>query len=174
MPSRNVQLIGGDVHDSDLAALFDGLDPHKRIALRRLHAHRGVLRHHFGVGLCLFLRQHLSLRVRRQKHSELHFVNVTIGLEVRRGLLIPKPFDAASLEHEPILGGGVEDQEAVVLLVEDMIAGVGCLLCALHIFRADRIKDHCLIGAGEHLHQIRQHPLHCVEHIRRHHLAAAF
>ena len=174
MSRRDMQFISGDVHHRDLAALLDGLDPHKRIDLRRLHAHRGVLRHHFRVGLGLFLRQHLSLGVRRQKHSELHFVNVTISLEVRRGLLIPEPFDAASLEHEPILGSGVEDQEAVVLLVEDVIAGVRGLLCTLHIFRADRIKDHCLIGAGEHFHQVGQHPFHGVEHIRRHHLAAAF
>ena len=55
-----------------------------------------------------------------------------------------------------VLDEAVQDQEARVLLHENVINVVRLLLGRGHILRPGRIEAHHLVAAAEYLHQLRQ------------------
>ena len=126
------------------------------------------------VWLCLFLFDDFRFRIGRQEHRKLHLVNTAITAERRRALLLVIPLDTACLEHQTILDGRIQHQEAVVLLVEDVVASVRDLFGAFLVLWSYRLKHNSLFAAGEHFQQVRQDAFHSVEYVRSHHSRAAF
>ncbi len=63
-------------------------------------------------------------------------------------------------------------KDPVVVVVENIVAVVGSLLCALHILWTTRDKLDRVLAAKKHLHQRRQHGRHGVPDFHRHNLRA--
>ncbi len=183
MPARYLQLLRRDGYNAAIALLLHRLDLDVEAA-RHGRSNTGCLILLVGelvklllllVGqLSLFLLNNLGLWVVLHKQRNLHLVDAAVACERRDALLLVEPLHCAGLEQQRILERGVEDQEAVVLLVEHVVAGVGDLLGALFILWADGLEDHRLLGTCEHLDQVRQHALDRIEHVRRDDSRATF
>ena len=165
VPARNVQLVGGNVGDADLLLSFARLDLDLRKGLGRDHAVLRGFGQHLRRGLGLLLGEDFRLRVACQKRCKLNLGDVAVSREDWNLNVFVVPLHAARLHQQRIFCRCVEDQKAVVLLVENMIASVGRLLGAGLIFRPDRIENHGLVGAGEHFNEVGQHALHGVENV---------
>ena len=151
----NQQVVGVECLDLDDVAPLDALET-ARVQLDRL-AH--FIHHHIGadvLNLCaFFLHQQGQHLIGRALEWQAH--NVLF--------LLLAPHDSAVLHGQGVFERGVEDQKAVVLLIKDVVAGIGCLFGALYIRGARRLKADGLVGAGEDFEQGGENPLHRVIHV---------
>ena len=172
VPTGNLQFVGRNGAYLDALHFLDRLD-FDVVSGRQGHPHhlRGL--GFFRVRLGFFLLNHFSIGMLCQVHGKLHFIDIRIAREGRHLLFLVVPLHAAGLEHQPILDGGVEDHETVVLLVENIVAGIGNLFRAFLVLRPDRLEDDGFVAAGEDFHQIRKHAFHGIENIRSDDRAAA-
>jgi hypothetical protein len=92
---------------------------------------------------------HARLRDNQRKRI-VRLVEISFALNLRPAL--PPHLDHADLRQQCILDEGIEHQEAVILLHEDVIDVIGLLLGRGHVLRSDRGEPHHLITAREDLH----------------------
>ena len=91
--------------------------------------------------------------------GELHFCHALQRRLYLAALGFLAPMNCAILHQQGILDGRVQDQKAIILLGEDVIACLGGLLCAFHIFLLRRLKRNNGICCVEDVQKLRQYPL---------------
>jgi len=120
-----------------------------RISARLRGRHPGYKR---SIALRVLYNLHSRLR-NDQRKGIVGLVEIGLALDLRPAL--PPHLDHADFRQQRILDEGIEHQEAVVLLHEDVVDVIGLLLGGGHVLRPDRGKPHHLVARGENLHQRR-------------------
>jgi len=124
------------------------------------------------VGVALLLDD-LDLVIVHQL-GELHLVEVAVLLALFLAAVIPPDLDDAVLAQQRVLHPVVGDQLAVVAHVEAVVQVVRALLGLGLVARLGRLKLHHALAARKLHHELRQHALDGVAHVRAHHGRAAF
>src|SRR5512139_3430803 len=79
------------------------------------------------------------------EHLQFHLIQILILLSILLCILLPEVFHDTILQEEGILEPVIQDHEAIIVLVEDMIEIVSFLLRILFILRSNRIKHQSFI-----------------------------
>ena len=161
----NVQLLRRESLDANAFLLFLARHPGVE-QLGRLDKHSHLV-HHGRLWRLLDRRCGFDLKALRFHHRQRFNRRALDFLHIPHHFRHQAPLDGAVLRNQCILDRGVEHQEAVVLLVEHVIASVRGLRCAIYVFGLGRLKHHRFIGTGERVHQTRQHGFNCISHFGR-------
>ena len=158
--ARHQKLLRGERLDVDAALLHLCANLHRHHG--RGHAVRAgdvPLADDFGLALLLFQLI--------QSENQFFDGRDVEGDRLGIGFFLPAPHAGAVLLHQSVMESVVKDEKAVVLLVENVVAGVRDLLGALHVFCRHGLEAHRLVTASERPQQGWEHPLHGVLHVAR-------
>jgi len=158
--ARDQQLFRRERLNVNLASLARGLDLH----IMDVDGHAHLIDH--NLSRCLDNLRFAFRELLHQKSKGL-VCETLESLRLRFLCLLPSPHDRAVLQLERVSDRRVGDQETVVLLEEDVVDSLSCLLGAFHILRACRLKGHSLIATNKDLEQSRANPFNCVENVGR-------
>ena len=147
------------------------LDNVARRALDAANGHRDDLLTSQQVG---FLGVHINFDILVLR-DQARFSDREAGIvEILDALVVQLvPVQDAGLQDQGVLDGIVQNTKPGVLLHEDVVDEVGCLLGSRHIFSVLRDKLQNLVAARENTEQRRKHRQNGVTHLGHHDLRAA-
>ena len=140
--------------------------------LARHGIHRGHL-HFIHVGVRVRHNNlDLSARLLHQNLKGL-VIQPCVFLNAHALFVFPPKLCNAAFAHQRIFENCVSGQKSAVVILENVVCIVGCLLCRLDIFRPTGGKLHHILRIEENAHQTRQHGTHRVPYLHGHHLGVA-